>query len=112
MVLQFLVAFGGVAVDLNAVDRPPSPAEPRLRRRTGTVGDLDAEAVCRAAALLPPIPRAALWLVIFGGWGYADSAALLDLPEYELVKLLRYRHFFASEVLRRPQGAFPHAGAV
>lgn len=112
MVLEFLSAFGRATDDPDPVDRPPSPAELPPRPRTGSVGDLDVTAVYRAAALLPPIPRAALWLVIFGGWSYADSAALLDRPQEELVDLLRYRHVFASEVLRRSDGASADDRAV
>ncbi|MBI4408572.1 MAG: hypothetical protein HY561_02610 [Gemmatimonadetes bacterium] len=71
---------------------------------------IDAQALHRAAALLPPAARAALWLVVLRRWRYADAAAALGIDVEELKRLLSYRQALLVALLRG--GAAGASGAA
>ncbi|MDA0328144.1 MAG: hypothetical protein O2958_03955 [Gemmatimonadetes bacterium] len=55
-----------------------------------------------AAAVLPPRPRAALWLVLLRRWSYADAASILEVDVADLEKLLGYRDVLMREIMSAP----------
>jgi DNA-directed RNA polymerase specialized sigma24 family protein len=44
-----------------------------------------------AAAAIPILPRAALWLTLLRRWSYSDAAAVLSVEESEMPTLLAWR---------------------
>ncbi|NIP57750.1 MAG: hypothetical protein GWM92_05930 [Gemmatimonadetes bacterium] len=61
---------------------------------------VDADALFRAAGRLPPPARAAIWLVVFARWSYAEAAEALGTNLDELRELMAYRHGFMADVMR------------
>jgi DNA-directed RNA polymerase specialized sigma24 family protein len=61
------------------------------------------EAMFLAAGTLPPMSRAALWLVLVQRWSYADAADALDITTERLRELLRYRDALLEALLRVPR---------
>lgn len=60
--------------------------------RAGRVGEeVDWSAVADAAAGIPPLPRAAVWLVVLRRWSYAEVARVLEIDPTDLPDLLSYR---------------------
>lgn len=55
-----------------------------------------------AAAVLPPRPRAALWLVLLRRWSYGAAASIMDVDVAELEKLLGYRDVLLREIMAAP----------
>lgn len=72
---------------------------------------VDADALFRAAGRLPSPARAAIWLVVFARWSYAEAAEALGTSLDEFRELLAYRHGFMADVMRRA-GAGPIDGEM
>ncbi|MDT8340539.1 MAG: hypothetical protein RQ751_03420 [Longimicrobiales bacterium] len=68
-------------------------------RRGESVGPISAEGLYRAAGAVPPLARAALWLVLIRRWSYEAAAALLGVDVEGLKRLLAYRDAFMSAVM-------------
>ena len=87
------------------VQSGPNQLHPDTARRTRLHPDvfdsLDAEALHKAAALLPARPRAALWLVLLRRWSYAEAAGLIGVDESDVPVLLSYRDILVQELLAR-----------
>ncbi len=64
--------------------------------------EIDHEALFRAGRLLPPLARAAIWLVVFRRWSYDEASSVLETNLDGLKDLLRYRGVLVTAVLRRP----------
>ena len=80
----------GFSVDTPASDGPSS----------GAVA-IDPEALFGAAAKMPPLARAAIWLVVFRRWPYGEVASVLGRDVDRLKDLLRYRQVLVAAVVRR-----------
>lgn len=74
-------------------DLPPLPPETakRLTLDASTFDDLGSQELFDAAAALPPLPRAALWLVLLRRWSYQDTADALGVRLEQVSPLLGYR---------------------
>jgi len=79
---------------------PPLPPSGPRNRPSGRVGRIGTETLFKAAAAVPPWPRAAIWLVLLRRWGYQEAAAVLGVARDVLRDLLRYRDHMMSIVLR------------
>jgi len=86
---------GSTEVDGSSVD-VPSSHEPF----SGTV-EIDSEALFRAGAKMPPLARAAIWLVVFRRWPYGDASIVLGTDVDGVKDLLRYRQVLMTAVVRR-----------
>ena len=86
---------GSTEVDGPSVD-VPSSHEPF----SGTV-EIDPEALFRAGAKMPPLARAAIWLVVFRRWPYGDASIVLGTDVDGVKDLLRYRQVLLTAVVRR-----------
>ena len=64
--------------------------------------EIDHEALMRAGAKLPPLARAAIWLVVFRRWSYAEASIVLDTGLDALKGLLRYRQVLLTAAVRGP----------
>ncbi len=64
--------------------------------------EIDHEALMRAGAELPPLARAAIWLVVFSRWSYDEASIVLDTGLDALKSLLRYRQVLLTAVVRAP----------
>ena len=73
----------------------PSSYEPS----SGTV-QIDSEALFRAGAKMPPLARAAIWLVVFRRWPYGAASNVLGTDVDGLKDLLRYRQVLVTAVVR------------
>ncbi len=62
--------------------------------------EIDPEALLQAAENMPPLARAAIWLVVFRRWSYGDASSLLKTDLYGLKDLLRYRQMLLTAVVR------------
>jgi DNA-directed RNA polymerase specialized sigma24 family protein len=95
-------AFSGedVSTDDVSVEGPsvdvPSSAEPS----TGPF-EIDPEALFGAAVNMPPLARAAIWLVLFRRWSYEEAASVLGTGVDGLKALLRYRHVLLTALVPR-----------
>ncbi len=78
---------GGVEVRLPVTAPPPSARE-----------------LCAAAASVPPVARAALWLVGLRRWRHGEAEALLGVDRGELRRLLLYRHALLQSAIRGSGG--------
>lgn len=65
--------------------------------------EIGPEAMFLAAGTLPPMSRAALWLVLVQRWSYVDAAEALDITTERLRDLLRYRDALLVALLRAPR---------
>jgi DNA-directed RNA polymerase specialized sigma24 family protein len=77
--------------------------------------EIGPEVMFLAAGTLPPMPRAALWLVLVQRWSYTDAADALDITTERLRDLLRYRDALLEALLRAPRrgdGVDPSSRAV
>ncbi len=63
--------------------------------------EIDAKALFEAAAKIPPLARAAIWLVVFRRWPYGEASQALETDEDGLKDLLRYRVVLVTAVVRR-----------
>ena len=63
--------------------------------------EIDPEALFGAAAKMPPLARAALWLVVFRRWSYDQASRVLGTDVDGLKGLLRYRQVLVTAVVRR-----------
>lgn len=61
---------------------------------------IDPEALFGAAANIPPLARAAVWLVLFRRWSYDEASGALDTGVDGLKDLLRYRQVVLAAVVR------------
>jgi DNA-directed RNA polymerase specialized sigma24 family protein len=68
-------------------------------RSSGAVA-IDPEAVFGAAAKMPPLARAAVWLVVFRRWHYGEASDVLGTDVDGLKDLLQYRQVLLSAVVR------------
>lgn len=66
---------------------------------TGSL-EIDREALFRAAARMPPLARAAIWLVLFRRWSYDEASNVLDTGLDGLKDLLLYRHVLLAALVR------------
>ena len=80
----------GFSVNAPASHRPPSGAV-----------EIDADALFGAAAKMPPLARAAIWLVVFRRWPYGEASHVLGTDVDGLKDLLRYRQVLVTAVVRR-----------
>jgi DNA-directed RNA polymerase specialized sigma24 family protein len=62
--------------------------------------EIDPEALFRAAAIMPPLARAAIWLVIFRRWSYDEAARVLDTDVDGLKDVLQYRHVLLAALMQ------------
>lgn len=62
--------------------------------------EIDHEALFRAAAAMPPLARAAIWLVLFRRWSYGEASTVLETGVEGLKDLLRYRQVLLTAVVR------------
>ena len=63
--------------------------------------EIDPEALLQAAANMPPLARAAIWLVVFRRWSYGEASTLVETDVEGLKDLLRYRQVLLTAVVRR-----------
>ena len=63
--------------------------------------EIDPEALFGAAAKMPPLARAAIWLVVFRRWSYGEASSVLGTDVEGLKDLLRYRQVLVTAVVRR-----------
>jgi DNA-directed RNA polymerase specialized sigma24 family protein len=63
--------------------------------------EIDPEALFKAAAVMPPVARAAIWLVLFRRWSYDEASSVLDTDVDGLKDLLQYRHVLLAALMRR-----------
>lgn len=63
--------------------------------------EIDPDALFRAAVHMPPLARAAVWLVVFCRWTYGEAANGLGADVDGLKDLLRYRQVLLKAVVRR-----------
>ncbi len=61
--------------------------------------EIDPEALLQAAANIPPLARAAIWLVVFRRWSYRDASSVLKTDLHGLKDLLRYRQMLLTAVV-------------
>jgi DNA-directed RNA polymerase specialized sigma24 family protein len=50
---------------------------------------------------MPPLARAAIWLVVFRRWPYGDASIVLGTDVDGVKDLLRYRQVLMTAVVRR-----------
>lgn len=62
--------------------------------------EIDPEALLQAAANIPPLARAAIWLVVFRRWSYRDASSLLKTDSHGLKDLLQYRQMLLTAVVQ------------
>ena len=98
-------AFSGedVSTDDVSVEGPPIGVPSSSELSTGPL-EIDPEALFGAAANMPPLARAAIWLVLFRRWSYDAAASVLETGVDGLKGLLRYRHVLLTALVRRPSG--------
>lgn len=86
--------------------RATGPAAPSgmAAGATDVFAGLDASGLHMAAASVPWVARAALWLVLLRRWNYADTSDVMGVDERVLKDLLRYRHTLMGAILGRPGG--------
>ena len=70
---------------------------------SSALDEIGPEAMFLAAGTLPPLSRAALWLVLVQRWSYADAADALAITTERLRELLRYRDALLEAMLRAPR---------
>ena len=63
--------------------------------------EIDPEALFGAAAKMPPLARAAIWLVVFRRWSYGEVSSVLGTDVEGLKDLLQYRQVLVTAVVRR-----------
>jgi len=75
--------------------------DPRSSHRpsTGTV-EIDHEVLFRSGADMPPLARAAIWLVLFRRWPYAEASNVLKTNVDGIKGLLQYRRVLLTAVVR------------
>ena len=66
--------------------------------------EIDPEALFGAAAKMPPLARAAIWLVVFRRWPYDEASRVLGTDVDGLKDLLRYRQVLVTAVVRGALG--------
>jgi DNA-directed RNA polymerase specialized sigma24 family protein len=93
-------AFLGRASDSDTVAPPASGA---AGLDSSVLEEIGPEAMFLAAGTLPPMSRAALWLVLVQRWSYADAADAVDITTERLRDLLRYRDALLEALLRAPR---------
>lgn len=62
--------------------------------------EIDSDALFGAAAKIPPLARAVIWLVVFRRWPYGDASQALETDMDGLKDLLRYRQVLVTAVVR------------
>ena len=79
------------------------PSEDGAARHGPSSGamEIDPEALFGAAAKMPPLARAAIWLVVFRRWSYGEASSVLGTDVEGLKDLLRYRQVLVTAVVRR-----------
>ena len=80
----------------NGLTDVPSSSDPP----TGAV-EIDPEALFTAAANMPPLARAAIWLVVFRRWSYDEASSVLETGVDGLKDLLRFRQVLLTAVMQR-----------
>ena len=80
----------------NGLTDVPSGSEPP----SGAV-EIDPEALFTAAANMPPLARAAIWLVVFRRWSYDEASSVLETGVDGLKDLLRFRQVLLTAVMQR-----------
>ena len=63
--------------------------------------EIDPEALLGAAAKMPALARAAIWLVLFRRWSYDEASSVLGTGVDGLKDLLRYRQVLLTAVVGR-----------
>jgi len=79
---------------------PSVDGAPRHGPSSGAM-EIDPEALFEAAAKMPPLARAAIWLVVFRRWPYGEASSVLGMDVEGLKDLLRYRQVLVTAVVRR-----------
>ena len=92
---------GGFLVETPSVEAPSVEA-PSSHEPFQGVMEIDHEALFRAGAQLPPLARAAIWLVVFCRWSYDEASSVLETSLDGLKGLLQYRQVLVTAVLRKP----------
>ena len=72
----------------------PSSHEP-----SAAAMEIDHEVLFRSGADMPPLARAAIWLVLFRRWPYGEATEVLKTDVDGLKDLLRYRQLLLSAVV-------------
>ena len=62
--------------------------------------EIDPEALLQAAGNMPPLPRAAIWLVVFRRWSYGEASSVLEMGVDGLKDLLRFRQVLLTAVVQ------------
>ncbi|MDT8368868.1 MAG: hypothetical protein RQ745_06645 [Longimicrobiales bacterium] len=73
------------------VERPAQPA---------SFGTMTPDRLHRAAARLPALARAALWLILLRRWSYADAARALGMDRDGLLTTLLWRDAFVAALVQ------------
>ena len=97
----------GSATDLSTYDVSPEESPLSFPSSSGpSTGsfEIDSEALFKAAAGMPPLARAAIWLVLFRRWSYDEASSVLDTGVDGLKDLLRYRHVLLAALVRKSTG--------
>ena len=93
------VSTDDVPVDDVSVDDPPGYIMSSPEPATGAV-EIDHEVLFRSGANMPPLARAAIWLVLFRRWPYREASEVLKTDVDGLKDLLRYRPMLLTAVVR------------
>lgn len=94
LVRSFLRRFDATA------SRPPRPFA-AATSDPSAFDNLGPAQLFEAAAMLPPGPRAALWLVVLRRWRHRDAAEAMSVEEPALESMLEYRHTLMQELMAR-----------
>ncbi len=82
-----------------SVDDPSGHMMSSHEPSTGAV-EIDHEVLFRSGANMPPLARAAIWLVLFRRWPYREASEVLKTDVDGLKDLLRYRQILLTAVVR------------
>lgn len=82
-----------------SVQSAPVAAVERTKLDPDAFEGLGSDDLFEAASILPPGPRAALWLVLLRRWGHHDAARVLGVDDAKLQRLLEYRDLLMKRLL-------------
>jgi DNA-directed RNA polymerase specialized sigma24 family protein len=91
-------AASGSTEDVSMAGFPVDVAS-RQEPYTGAL-EIDPEELFRTGATMPPLARAAIWLVVFRRWPYREASRVLKTDSDGLKGLLRYRQMLLAAVVR------------
>lgn len=102
LVAVFLARAGADSTDEGSTDAFSGGSLSPDGAQVGDVSvEIDPEALFGAAAHMPPLARAAVWLVVFRRWTYGDASSVLEMEVSGLRNLLGYRHVLLTAVVGR-----------